>query len=247
MTKQSGLGAAFYIDGVDLSGDIGSLSRINSARGVLPVTGINASAFERVHAHRDGGMEFSAWMNDAAGAAHPTLKTRPTVDRIATYCHRETLGASAAACVCKQINYDPSRPQDGSLTWSVAVESNAYGLEWGNLLTAGKRTDTGAANGTAIDTVASVSHGLQAYLHVFAFTGTDATIKIQDSADNNTFADVPAAAFTAVTAAPDWERVQTGRTEQVDRYVRVVTTTSGGFSSLQFAVIVVKNTVATNF
>jgi hypothetical protein len=250
MTKQSGLGAAFYIDGVDLSGDIGSLSRINTARGVLPVTGINKSAFERLHAHRDGGMEFMSYFNDAAGAAHPTLKTRPTTDRIVTYLHRTTLGTPAAACIGKQVNYDPSRGEDGSLTYAITVESNGFGLEWGSTLTAADDTHTGAGSGTGVDFEAASSFGLQAYLHVLAFTGTDATVKLQESSDNGSgdaFADVTGGAFTQITTAPQAQRIQTTRALAVERYLRYTVTTSGGFSSLTLVVVVKKNTVLTEF
>ncbi len=248
MSKSSGLGAALWVDGVDLSGDTVSLQRINSARGVLPSTGIDKLAMERTQGLRDGGFEVTSWFNPAAAASHATWKTPPAADRIAVYCHRTTLGASAAACVGKQFTYDGQRGDDGSFTHDVTIEGNAFGLEWGNLLTAGKRTDTGATNGASIDTVASVSFGLQAYLQVFSpFTGTDITIKIQDSADNVSFADVTGAAFTAVTAAPTKQRIQTGRTATVRRYLRVATTTSAGFTSATFGVVVVKNGVSTVF
>lgn len=47
--------------------------------------------------------------------------------------------------------------------------------------------------------------GAQAYLQVTAFTGTSVTAKVQHSADNSTWLDL--AAFTAVTAAPAFQRV----------------------------------------
>jgi hypothetical protein len=248
MGKATGLGAGFYLDGVDLSGDIGSLGRFNNARGLTDLTGIDVEAPERAHTHRDGGMEFQSWFNAAAGQSHPTLADPTTHgDRIATYLHRRTLGAPACFCVAKQADYGISRPDDASLTGSVAVESNGFGMEWGVLLTPGKETDSGAANGTGVDLAATTNFGLQAVLHVFSFTGTDATIAIQDSTDNVSFAAIPAASFTAVTTAPGRQRIQTARTEQVDRYLRAVTTTSGGFTNLVFAVIVRKNTILTNF
>lgn len=248
MSKQSGLSAAFYFAGYDLSGDIGSLGRINNARGVTEVTGIDKSAMERLHLHRDGGMEFTAWFNKAAGQAHPVLSAISSSDRIASYLHRTTLGASAAACVAKQLDYAPNRGTDGSLSVGITVESNGYGLEWGNTLTAGKRTDTGAANGTGVDFEQANSHGLQAYLHVFSFTGTDATVKLQQSSDNgagDAFADVTGGGFTQITTGPQAQRIQTARGQAVERYLRAVTTTTGGFSSLVFAVIVKVNTVET--
>lgn len=254
MGKQTGLGAGFWLDGYDLSGDIGSAERINSARGVTETPGIDVSAMERVHTHRDGGIQFAAWMNKAAGQAMPVLKTIPSTDRIASYLHRKaTIGTPACGLVCKQVSYDPSRPTDASLTWSVTAESNGYGLEWGQLLTAGKRTDTGATAGAAVDMEgAATSFGLQAYLHVFAFTGTDATIKLQED-DNSGFtsaADVTGGAFAVVNAgnpAPHAQRIQTTRALAVERYLRVTTTTSAGFTSLTFGVIVKRNQVLTEF
>lgn len=254
MGKASGLGAGFWVDGVDLSGDIGSLSRINSARGVNEVPGIDVEAQERVHAHRDGGLEFSAWMNKAAGAAHPTLSTVPSTNRIASYLHRKSLlGGTACALVCKQLDYAPSRPTDASLTWTVTAESNGFGMEWGQLLTAGKRTDTGATAGTSVDMEgAATSFGLQAYLHVFAFTGTDVTVKLQmdDNSGFTSATDVTGGGFAAINAgnpAPHAQRIQTARDASIERYLRVTTTTSGGFSNLVFGVVVKRNQVVTNF
>lgn len=246
MAKQTGMGAAFYLDGYDLSGDIGSLSRINSARSVLEVPGIDVSAMERLHAHRDGGLEFSAWFNPAANQAFPVLKTMPSTDRHAMYLHRTTIGSPAAACVCKQVEFSPNRGTDGSFTLGVTVESNGYGLEWGNTLTAGKRTDTAATNGAAVDFAAATSFGLQAYLQVFSFTGTSVTVALQESSDNgaDAYAAVTGGAFAAATAQGT-QRIQTTRALAVERYLRVVTT--GTFSSAVFAVMVVKNLTSTAF
>ncbi len=72
-------------------------------------------------------------------------------------------------------------------------------------------------------------------------------MKIQDSADNVSFADVTGLTFTQVTAAPTAERIATTSGATIRRYLRAVTVTTGGFSSLTFAVVVVKNTVATAF
>jgi hypothetical protein len=112
----------------------------------------------------------------------------------------------------------------------------------------GKRTDTAATLGTSIDTTASAAFGAQAYLQVFApFTGTDATVKVQDSADNVTFADVTGLTFTQITAGPTSERLATASGATVRRYLRASTVTTGGFSSLTFAVVIVKNATAVTF
>lgn len=247
MAKQGGLGDALYVGGYNLSGDIQSLGVIGGGPVPIDVTSINRSAMERIGGLRDGRMEYTAFFNPSIGAAHDVLSALPTTDVLLTYCRSTILGAPAAAMVAKQSNYDPSRGADGSFTIAVSALANGYGLEWGNQLTAGTKTDTGAANGTGVDLAASTSFGLQAYLHVIAFTGTDVTVKIQDSADNASFADITGAAFTAITTGPQAQRIQTARNTSIRRYVRAITATTGGFTNLQFQVMAVKNDVSVVF
>jgi hypothetical protein len=232
-----------YVDGYDLSNDTGSVQRIGGGPAALDLTGINKSAFERVGGQRDGAIDFASWHNSSAGQAHPVLSALPTVDRIASYWHGTTLGDPAASIVCKQVDYSPTRGTDGSLSYTVPNPANGYGLEWGISLTAGKRTDTGATAGTAVDFAAGTNFGLQAYLHVFSFSGTDATITIQESSDNagDAYANVTGGGFTQVTSAPTKQRIATATNLAVERYLKVTTTTTGGFTSLVFAVMVVRN------
>lgn len=249
MTKQSGLGDALYVGGYNVSGDIGSLSRIGGGPAVLDFTAINASAMERGGGVRDGSMEFTSYFNTSAGQAHSVFSALPTTDVVCTYCRGTSLGNPSAALVAKQVGYDPTRGNDGSLTFQTAMQANGYGLQWGVQLTAGTRTDTAATNGTSVDTTASASFGAQAFLQVTAFTGTDVTVKIQDSADNVTFADVTDLAFTQITSGtPTAQRITTSSsTATIRRYVRAVTVTTGGVTSVSFQVTLCKNTTATAF
>lgn len=241
MAKSSGLGDNFYIGGYNVSGDVGSIGPIHGGPKTIDVTGIDKSAFERIGGQRDGGMTWSSFFNTATGRAHPVLSALPTADVVATYCRGTNLGDPCASCVAKQINYDGNRTQAGDFTFAVDVQANGYGVGWGRQLTAGQRTDTAATLGTAIDTTASLSFGAQAYLQVFAFTGTDVTVKLQDSADNVTFADIAGMAFTQVTVAPVAQRIATSNAATIRQYVRAVTVTTGGFTSVTFAVQLTKN------
>jgi hypothetical protein len=103
---------------------------------------------------------------------------------------------------------------------------------------------TWTLNGTAILTNWT-TYGAQAYLQVTSFTGTDMTVKLQESYDNSTWVDVTGGAFTAVTSAPTTQRLAI--TGNLRRYLRVTTTTSSGFTSATFAVSVAKNQTAVNF
>lgn len=245
MAKEHGLGAALYLDGVDLSGDTQAVPNITKSLSPIPMTGINKKAFERKGGVLDGSIQWTSYFNPTN--AHLKLDDLPRIDVVASYFHKDdVLGTPVASMVSKQTTYDPTRGADGSLTASVNTLANQWWLDWGYSLTTGKRTDTAAANGTGVDftdpSPAAYSYGLQAYLHVFAFTGTNVTIKLQQSSDNgvgDAWADVTGGAFTVVTSAPQAQRLATARDQAVERYLRVVTT--GTFTSVQFAVSAVIN------
>lgn len=243
MVKQTGLGDQLYISGFDLSGDVMSVDTISGGNSPLEVTGIDKSAFERLGGVRTGTIETTSWFNPAANQAHDFFTGVFPVfglDEQVTYCRGTTLGNEAASLISKQANYDGTRGADGSLTFKVSSVSNGYGLEWGRQLTAGKRTDTTATSpATGVDyTTVSTAFGWQAYLHVFAFTGTSVTVTLQDSADNSAFANLTGGAFTAATGVTA-QRLEGGRTATVRRYLRAITT--GTFSNAVFAVAFTRN------
>jgi hypothetical protein len=243
VAKQGGLGDAFYYSGYDMSGDVQSLGNVGGGPGLLEFTDITQAAMARQGGIRDGRIEWVSFFNPgvAANAAHGLLSVLPRGDVLLTYCRGTTLGAPAACLNGKQVNYDGTRGQDGSFTFAVSAQANSYGLEWGVLATAGIRTDVAGANGTALDNAASTAFGLQAYLQVFAVTGTSVTVKLQDSPDNSVWTDVVGGAFTAATV-PGAQRIATSNAQTVARYLRVVT--SGTFTNAQLAVVVCRNSIA---
>lgn len=247
MTKTVGLGDNFYFGGVDLSGDINSLSTISGGNTPIEVTDITQSGMARLGGQRDGKLEFVSYFDPAVGASHPTLGALVLTDVIMAYCQGTVLGNPGASMVAKQANYDGTRDGKGALTFKVNGTSNGYGLEWGNQATPGKRTDTAATNGDGIDLLATTSFGLQAYLQVFSFAGTSCTVKLQESNDDavsDAYADTTDGGFTAATGSTT-QRIATSSNQSVKRWIRVVTT--GTFSSCVLSVIVVKNVTAVTF
>lgn len=245
MAKQSGLGQRLFVGGVDVSGDTGSFT-IGAPLKTIDVTDITQSAHGRLGGERDAVTSIVSYFDPAVGASHATWSALPTTDvPLMLLASAPVLGGPAYCMIAKQIGYDPTRATDGSFTFKVDAQANGFGAEWGLQLTAGIRTDTAATAGTSIDTLASAAFGLQAYLQVFGFTGTDATVKLQDSADNSSFADITGAAFTQITAStPQGQRIALANNATVRRYIRATTITTGGFTSLPFAVAVVKNPIA---
>ena len=243
MAKESGLGDRFYLGGFGLSGDTQTLKEITGTVGALDVTDITQSANQRIHGMRTAAMSWVSFFNTTAGRAHDALSDLLTTDQVMTYGHGVVLGNPAASMIGKQINYDGNRGNDGSLLFSVdGQSSNGAGIEWGVQLTPGIRTDTTATNGTGVDqTVVSTAFGWVAHLHVTAFTGTSATVTVQDSADNVTFANLTGGAFTAATVSTA-QRLDSASGATVRRYVRAITT--GTFSSVSFMVNFTRNEVA---
>lgn len=246
MPHESGLGANFYVDGIDLSGDAGEMTKISKRIATITATGIDKSAVERLSGQLDGEIGWKSFFNPTN--AHPKLSQLPRVDVIATYLHKASvLGTPAANLVSKQTNYDGKRGESGEFNFDVQTLANAWWLDWGYSLTTGKRTDGGAVNGTGVDfgailNPATFLFGAQYYLQVFAFTGTSATITIQSSTDNagtDPYSAVTGGTFTVVSSAPTKERIQTARNQTMERWQRVVTT--GTFSNLVFAVTAVLN------
>ncbi len=246
MAKQTGLGDNFYVAGYDVSGDTASIDTIGGGPEAMEITGIDKSAVERIGGLRTAGLSWTSWFNDAAKQEHAALSTLVTTDVQVMYFRGTTLGNPAAACIAKQVNYDPTRGADGSLSFGVDVESDGFGLEWGRMLTAGVKTDTAAANGTGVENAAqaTTNFGLQAYLQVMDFTGTDCTVVLQESSDDgaDAYANITGGAFTQITSGDQHqERIATATNLAVEQFVRAITITTGGFSALDFAVMFVRN------
>ncbi len=245
MSKETGLGANFYVDGTDCSGDTNSLGKISKSLKALDFTGIDKFAYERLPGQLDGGMDWESFFNPTN--AHPVLSTLPRTDRIASYFHKAAvLGTPVANMVVKQMSYDLTRPADGKMMFDIESVENGYWLDWSRSLTTGKQTLGVAGNTTGVDFQiqgAPAAFGLQAYLHVFSFTGTSATLTLQGSSDNavgDPYANITGGGFTVVSSSPQAQRIATGRTLAVERYMRV--NVAGVFSNLVFAVSATVNT-----
>jgi hypothetical protein len=136
MAKQTGLGDGLLIGGYNVGGDIQQVT-MHGGPALLEVTDITQSAKSRLGGLRDGEMEFTAYFDPAAGASHAAFSALPTSDVQVVYLRGSALGNPACCQQGKQLNYDPTRSNDGSLTEKISVEADPYGQEWGIQLTPG--------------------------------------------------------------------------------------------------------------
>ena len=243
MGKTSGLGDNFYISGFDLSGDIQSIGQLGGGPALLDVTGIKSSANEQIGGLRSGDWQFvSFWEFTSTGQGYAlnALDSLPTTDVIGTYFRGTGLQSPAAAINAKQLNMDPTRDTSGNLTLAVELQANSYGMEWGEQLTAGLRTDTAATTGADVDDGAGSSYGAQAYWQLIEFTGTSVTIDINHcTTSGGSYTNLmTSGAQTGIGAG----RMSVSNTTTVDRYLEV--TTVGTFTNAVFAVAFMRNASA---
>lgn len=99
-------------------------------------------------------------------------------------------------------------------------------------------TATATATGTGVDTLGYNSAAVALEVGVVSGTSPTLDVKIQDSADNSTFADVTGLTFTQVTATGNSQilRVDGLNTSTRRRYLRAVGTIAGTTPSFAFGV-----------
>jgi hypothetical protein len=244
MAKQGGMGQGLFVHGYDLSGDIQKLDDVTCSTNLLPFTDITQYGQARELGERDAHLGMTTYFDVASNKSHPRLSTLPTTDVHLMYVMNQSIGGDGFAMIGKQVDYAGNRNQDGSFLFKVDAQANGYAAEYVTMLTAGSVTVTGAGSQASWDSTASAAFGAQAYLQVFAFSGTDATIVVEDSANNSAFATVTGLSFTALSAGRTAERKATTNTATVRQYIRTTVSTSAGFTSLAFAVGIDKNTTA---
>jgi hypothetical protein len=234
ISKETGLGDRFFLDGYNLSGDVGALQSIGMTRALIDVTGIDKDAHERLPGLGDSEITWNAWFNPTAGQSHPQMKDIPD-DRHVMYWRGSTAGVPVAAMVGTQATYDVQRGADGALATTAQVMNKSGDmLDWGKALTDGPESVTGTGNLAGVD-LGTGAGEVNAYLQVISFVGTNITFTLQHSLDDDAadaYAAITGGAFTQVTAAPAKERIEIDG--PVERYVRVAIT--GTFTSCTFVI-----------
>lgn len=144
------------------------------------------------------------------------------------------IGNGAAMLQSREASYQIRATNNDAVRVTAGLTADT-GARFGTILHP-LTARTGAANYASVDNGASSAFGSVAQLHVTAFTGTDVTIKVTDSTNDSTFADH--ITFASVTGVGS-ERATVAGT--VNRYARVELSTSGGFTTVTFAVSFVRN------
>lgn len=151
-----------------------------------------------------------------------------------------TRGDRAKLLAVTGTTYSESSPVGDAVkfAWDVTSE-DTVGLGW---VQHPMDEDTNTTVGGAHDGGASSSTGWTAHLHVTAVDGGSWVVKISDSADNSSWADVTDGAFTAATGATQ-QRLESATGATLRRYVRYAATRTGGSAGdgISFALAIARN------
>lgn len=238
MAVRTGIGWKLYIQGYDISGDVGALDTIAMTVNTQDITSLNDGSMARLALLKDAQISFTVFFNDATGAQFDALSTLPTTDVLVLLCAGTTRGDPVFAMTAKQTNYDWRRSADGSLVGTVnLIGAAAFPLEVGKLLTSGGQiTHASASDETGIDHGAQTTSGAVGFLQHFAADSGTVEYDIEDSSDSTngvdgTWANLLAFTDVGTPYSPTAERVAVNGT--VERWTRA--STNGTFTNADFA------------
>src|SRR4051812_46852703 len=111
MAKESGLGSKLWINANEISADVSAMDNISLPLAVLPSTGIDKFAMERMAGQIDAALSYTAFWNPGLGGTHDIVKTLPTIttsDPHVLYMHNAgAIGRPGFGMVAKALNWDP--------------------------------------------------------------------------------------------------------------------------------------------
>jgi hypothetical protein len=176
----------------------------------------------------NGSLALRGPQDSIGQSLHNLIEAAKGVDNsfLATVCPDGTALGAFAMTILGDISDHAIDAQNADAVGFTATAGADESVDMG-FLVHGYTAETATANGTSVDRGAASANGGVVVLHLPVFTGlTSATIKVQDSADNTTFADLAGAAFTAATAIAS-QRLFLAQGTAIRRYVRTVTTVVG--------------------
>lgn len=222
------------LDEIDLSGDAQAVGSFGSTYTEADVTGWKDGIINFTLGHPNIFIEgFQAVFNNTANTgSHTELSAQE--EYLATL----AIGIRAAPAVgdpcfsapLLQSSYtvDGSGPMLVSTTLNGPGQSHTHTVNsvlkpWGVVLAAGTQLSA-TTNGTSVDNGASSSNGGVAYLHIIASSGGTWSLKVQDSANDITWADL-------ITFSSDGSAItaeQGTDTGTIDQYLRFQATRTSG-------------------
>jgi len=236
MAFQAGRQASILVDQYDLSAYFKDMS-LDVKVDLGDTTTFGATARSKVALLRDGTVKLSGFWDPTAGSSVAVLSAALAASA-ASVCSYAPIGWAIGNLIrvlsARESDYSEKQVVTGLIEHSASIEADG-GIDYGVSLHTHAAAETTSTNSTSVDNGAATTGGGVAHLHVAAVSGTtpSATIKVQHSADNSTFADL--VTFTAATAVGAQRSVVAAGTT-VNRYLRAASTITGTVPSFTYAV-----------
>jgi len=147
---------------------------------------------------------------------------------VLTYCPGggAVIGDVARLALVIETSLSTSSPVGGAvaITWDALSQSSVgFGAVLHPL-----GEDTNTTTGATKDDAAASATGWMAHLHVTLVDGGAWVVKLQDSADGSSWADVTGGAFASLSAVGSERIVSAAATTALRRYIRYAATRTGG-------------------
>lgn len=238
-----GKGSKVLLDEFDLSAYFNSLD-VSQTLETAETTGFGSTSKSYIPGLADATLSLSGMFSQDTDGSDEELQAvlgSATTPLVTVILEAGAIGKPAIVAKAHETNYALSSPVGDIVTitadFNASTDATAnlkYGLRSGKSLTANASIAFGSlGNLASVDNGASTTAGGVANLHVTAntITGGNTTIKIQESADNSTWADL--ITFTAVGASTNTSQ-QSVVTGTVARYLRATASTAGGAGAITF-------------
>lgn len=255
MAKSTGIGDGLLVSGYDVSGDVGSISGIQTTFGEQDMTAIEMAARDRVQLVENGSFAFNNFFNDSDGEGSEArgvhdLLTGATpgarTTHVLSYHRGRAVGAWVANLEAQRFSYSLARTQSGSLLGTVNASSTGAlerAIFWSRALTpfvgADVPEEPEGENPWADVEYAAFELGASSFrcwFHVLGFSGDDAVVKVQDSADGATgWADLLTLWDSDADGTPPVAGFKDYTGGDAEDFLRVVVETSEGFTTLRVA------------
>lgn len=220
MSDAPGKDTKIYLDGYDITGGHISVAREKSIAALdTTVFGLDSRRF--IPGLKRGRFTLRGVYDEiGSGSNADALDTLFGTARVISVVHGNTVPARGDGGDIIQADYGLASPIDG-----ICAVSGTFSLKeppyYAPLLQP-KATKTVTGNGDSRDDSAGTSAGAVAIIHIGAVVGTPGSIavKVQDSANDADWADVPGLTYTLTTTSGGADVVITAADEAIDRYLR---------------------------
>lgn len=198
MAVGHGKNAKVFINGYNLTSYFDRFD-CNLTADVAETTTFGDTSKTYLAGKRDGDLSLEGLYDGASSAVDQVLVTAiaSAYTNISVYPQNDTVGNVGVGLAAIESNYTTRETLDGAVRISAAFKSNVAVERLTSIFSA-TQTNTNTSS-TGFNYTSTTTCGGSAYLHVTEITNSSATITVEHSSNNSTWATL--ATFTALTSA----------------------------------------------